>query len=137
MVRILPNSLIHECSGYFLCLCVVYWFVNAFVHQNAIDFLHKNSKICIYRYDNHLTTTYSFGKLAIWQTSFRKLECLVMILKSMKDGGKDRRRVKRNGRKLFELQLIVKKYIVQYSHENLPSKNAVCYHTFTSQHILK
>ena len=50
MVRRLPNRFIGKCSGYFRCLCVVCWFVNAFVHQNVKDFIHKNSKICIYRF---------------------------------------------------------------------------------------
>ena len=39
-----------EYSGYFRCLCVVYWFMNAFVHQNWKDFVHKNSKSPIYRF---------------------------------------------------------------------------------------
>ena len=36
MVRRLPIRFIGECSGYFRCLCVVYWFMHAFVHQNVI-----------------------------------------------------------------------------------------------------
>ena len=33
----------------FRCLYVVYWFVNAFVHQQVKRFMHKKSKICIYK----------------------------------------------------------------------------------------
>ena len=50
MVRRLPKRFIGECSRYFRCVCVVHWFVNAFVHQNVKDFIHKNSKIYIYRF---------------------------------------------------------------------------------------
>ena len=62
-------------------LCVVYWFMNAFVYQNVKDFFIKiqnyafTDLVC-----NHLTITYSFGKFAIWQTSFRqKLECFPFV----------------------------------------------------------
>ena len=47
MVRRLPNRFIGKCYGYFKCLYVVFWFENAFVHQNVKDFVHKNSNICI------------------------------------------------------------------------------------------
>ena len=49
MVRRLPNCLIGKCLGHFRYLSVVYWFVNAFVHQWGKDFIHKNFEICIYR----------------------------------------------------------------------------------------
>ena len=42
MVRRLPNRFIGEYTGYFRSLCLVYWFVNAFVHQNVKDFILKN-----------------------------------------------------------------------------------------------
>ena len=60
----------------FGCLCVIDWFVNAFVHQNV----HKNEKICIYRFirEFHLTIKYSFGKFAIWQTSLRKNQIVLI-----------------------------------------------------------
>ena len=45
MVRRLSNRFIGESSGYFRCLCVVYLFLNAFVHQNMKDFINKYSKI--------------------------------------------------------------------------------------------
>ena len=48
IVRRLKNRFIGEYSGYFRCLCVVYWFVNAFGHQNVNDLVRKNSKIYIY-----------------------------------------------------------------------------------------
>ena len=32
MVRRMPDRFIGEYSGYFSCLCVIYWFVNVFVH---------------------------------------------------------------------------------------------------------
>ena len=48
IVRRLQNRFTGEFSGYFRCLFVVYWFVNAFGHQNVNDFV--NTKICIYRF---------------------------------------------------------------------------------------
>ena len=57
----------------FSCLCLVYWFVHAFVHQNVNDFIHKIQKITFTdSFGNYLSITYRFGKLAIWQASFRK-----------------------------------------------------------------
>ena len=50
MVRRLPSSLIGECLGCFRHLCMMYLFVNVFVHQQMEDFIHKNSKIGIYRF---------------------------------------------------------------------------------------
>ena len=41
-----------------LGVCVVYWLVSAFTDL----------------FGNDLTITYSFDKLAIWQTSFRKIK---------------------------------------------------------------
>ena len=71
MVRRLPNRFIGGCSCYLGCLCVVYWFVNIFSHQNLNDFVVKNSKICIYRFIwqtfNHHIQLWQFGKM-----SFRK-----------------------------------------------------------------
>ena len=73
MVRRLLDKLIDECSGYFSCLCVAYWFVNAFVHQIVKYFIHKNFKICIYRLIwQSFNIRYNFGKLVIWQTSFKE-----------------------------------------------------------------
>ena len=70
MVRRLANVFIGECSGYLRCLRVVYLLCECI--QNVKDFFHK-IKICICRFIWHsLTITYSFGKLAIWQTLFRK-----------------------------------------------------------------
>ena len=60
MVRRLPNRYI---GGYFRCLCVMHWFVNAFVHQNVKDFVKKYAFTD--SFGNHLTITNSFGKLAI------------------------------------------------------------------------
>ena len=42
MVRRLPERFTGECSQYFRCLCVLYRFVNAFVHQNMKGFVHKH-----------------------------------------------------------------------------------------------
>ena len=73
MVRRLPNRFIGECSGYFRHLYMVNSFVNAFVHQNVEDFIHKLHKYAFTdSFGNHLTITFSFGNLAIWQMSFRK-----------------------------------------------------------------
>ena len=71
MVRRLSNRFIGECPGYFMCLCVVHWFVNAFVHQHVKDFVHKNLRniyICIYRFTwqsfNHHIQLWQVGNLA-------------------------------------------------------------------------
>ena len=73
---------IGEYSGHFMCLCVVYWFVNSFVHQNMKDFVHniKNYEFTN-SFDNHLTITlqlWQFGNMAnvIW----KKSRMLVMLL---------------------------------------------------------
>ena len=71
MVWGFSNRFIGECSWYFRCLCVVYWFVNAFVHQNMNDVIHKNSKICIYGFNYH-KKLWQFGKHHL-----EKLECLL------------------------------------------------------------
>ena len=74
MIKRLPNRLIDECSGNFRYLCVVYWFVNASVHQNVKDFVHKNSRSKIDLHDlsgNHLTITYSFRE--------KKLGCVCSV----------------------------------------------------------
>ena len=44
-----------------------YWFVNAFVHQNVSDFIHKIKKKYAFTdlFDNYLTTTQT--ALASWQ----------------------------------------------------------------------
>ena len=69
MVRRLSNKFKVNAS----CPYVVYWLVNAFVHQSVKDFVTKIHKyVFTDSLGNHLSITYSFGKLAIWQTSFRK-----------------------------------------------------------------
>ena len=53
---------------------MVYWFVNTFVLLKCERF-HSLKFINMHLQDsfgNHLTITYSFDKLAIWQTSFGK-----------------------------------------------------------------
>ena len=73
IARRLPNRFTGGYSGYFRYLFVVYWFVNAFAHQNVKDLFTKIKKYAFTdSFGNHLTITYSFGKLAIWQTAFRK-----------------------------------------------------------------
>ena len=72
VIRRLPNRFIGECSGYFTCLCVVHWFVNAFVHQR---------KICIYRFIwqsfNHHIQFWQVGNLAI--VIWNKPDCLLKV----------------------------------------------------------
>ena len=65
MIKRLPNRFTGECSGY-LCVYIGLWIHNHFVHQNVKDFIHKNSKINIYRFIsqpfNHHKQLWQFGK---------------------------------------------------------------------------
>ena len=59
--------------GILCLLCVVHWFVNAFVHQCVkISFIKIQKYAFTNSFRNHLTITYRFGQLALWQISFRK-----------------------------------------------------------------
>ena len=66
MVRRLPSRFIGECSGYFRCLSVVYWFVNTL---NVKDFIHKKILKCALTYlcgnhFNHHIQLWQVGNLA-------------------------------------------------------------------------
>ena len=74
MARRLANRFISECSGYFMfvvcgtlvCECI---FTSKCV---KISFIKIQKYAFTKSFRNHLTITYSFGKLALWQMSFRK-----------------------------------------------------------------
>ena len=74
MVRRLPNSFLCKCLEWFRHFCMVFWFVNVFIHLQVGDFIHKNKIYIFDSFRSLLTTTYSFGNLAI--RSLRKTRIL-------------------------------------------------------------
>ena len=69
MVRRLANRLIGECFWYCWFLCVVSWFVNAFLHKkmwNIQNYVFTDS------IGNHFTITYRYGTLGNAKRHFQK-----------------------------------------------------------------
>ena len=82
IVRKLPNCFVAKCSGYFKSLYMVDRFMNVFKQME--DFIHKTQKYAFTdSFSNLIIITNSFGKLAIWQTSFRKNQHIVQLTNHM------------------------------------------------------
>ena len=76
MVRRLPNSFAGDCSAYFNC-SFVYWYevhvpLREILDPPLISFIKTLKYTFTVSLSSHFTITNSFGKLASWQTSFRK-----------------------------------------------------------------
>ena len=74
MVRRPANNFVYECLGYFRYLCMVYMYVNTFMHKKVEDLMHKKPPkyACSDSFGSLSSITNRFGKLAMWQTAFRK-----------------------------------------------------------------